>query len=169
MFKFIDKYLDLLSVESLRRLWHRFWLPLLEVCVLAVLLLCGVHIENLEAQRWWQVAVYFLSSGAVLSLSLQLWGEEVRRKWLRWTVFGVLQALWVVNAIYLYNMSDFSVEHFVSNLSLVTSFGLSVLVCSFFRSKNDLPYWNFSFYTLATAIVSIIIEFLQRLRSDRKV
>ena len=157
MFKFIDKYLDMLSAESLRRLWRRFWLPLLEVCVLAVLLLCGVHIENLEAQRWWQVAVYFLSSGAVLSLSLQLWGEEVRRKWLRWTVFGVLQALWVVNAIYLYNVSDFSVEHFVSNLSLVTSFGLSVLVCSFFRSKNDLPYWNFSFYTLATAIVSIII------------
>lgn len=157
MFKFINKYLDMLSAESLQRLWHRFWLPLLEVCVLAVLLLCGVHIENLEAQRWWQVAVYFLSSGAVLSLSLQLWGEEVRRKWLRWTVFGVLQALWVVNAIYLYNVSDFSVEHFVSNLSLVTSFGLSVLVCSFFRSKNDLPYWNFSFYTLATAIVSIII------------
>ncbi|EHG24186.1 hypothetical protein HMPREF9332_00387 [Alloprevotella rava F0323] len=157
MFKFINKYLDMLSGESLLRLWHRFWLPLLEVCVLAVLLLCGIHIENLDAQRWWQVAVYFLSSGAILSLSLQMWGEEVRRKWLRWTVFGVLQALWVVNAIYLYYVSDFSIEHFVSNLSLVTSFGLSVLVCSFFRSKNDLPYWNFSLYTLATAIVSIII------------
>ena len=29
MFKFINKYLDMLSAESLRRLWHRFCITLM--------------------------------------------------------------------------------------------------------------------------------------------
>lgn len=157
MLKIFNKYSDMLSGKSLQRLWHRFWLPLLEVFVLALLLLCSVHVDELGKQRWWQVAIYFLSSGAVLSLSLQLWGEEVKRKWLRWTVFGVLQVVWVANAVYLYCVTDFSVEYFVGNLSLVLLIGLSVLVCPFFRSKNDLPFWNFSRYTLGAAAISVII------------
>ena len=144
---------------SFRRCATRF--PLAVAFVLALtayqlwLVLTGWKPED----RLFVALSYYLSVGAVLSLSLHLWAEEVRRKRLRLVVQAVAQALLVLDAVYLYHSLDeggdigIGIAHFAG----VVAIGLSVFFLSFFREKDDIPSWNFAQTAVGILALTVIV------------
>lgn len=110
-------------------------------------------------EKFLLVLGYYLSVGFVLSLSLHLWGEEVKRRATVLVVHGAAQVLLVADALFLYHYVNDSgaigigIAHFAGVLAV----GLSVFFLSFFRERNDIPAWYFSLNTISTLIVTFII------------
>lgn len=109
----------------------------------------------------WQdgVTVYYLLTGSVLSLTLHLWGEEVRRKLVVALVNAIAHAALLGNALYLYGLSeqDISIEVAIANSAVIVALCISVFTLSFFRERDDIPAWNFTLRLLGKAIASMLI------------
>lgn len=114
---------------------------------------------NRGEEKFLLVLGYYLSVGFVLSLSLHLWGEEVKRRATALVVHGTAQILLVADALFLYHYVNdggaigIGIAHFAGVLAV----GLSVFFLSFFRERNDIPAWYFSLNTISTLIVTFII------------
>ena len=105
---------------------------------------------------------YYLSVGTLLSLSLHLWGEEVRRTAVRYGVFVAMQLLLVADAFFLYykaheaNSIDIGIAHAAGVLAI----GISVFFLPFFREKDDILSWNFAQNAIGTLAVSLVVGIL---------
>lgn len=123
---------------------------------------------NRGEEKFLLVLGYYLSVGFVLSLSLHLWGEEVKRRATALVVHGVVQALLVADALFLYHyVADsgaigIGIAHFAGVLAV----GLSVFFLSFFRERNDIPAWYFSLSTISTLIMTSIIGVVLQIGID---
>ncbi len=123
---------------------------------------------NRGEEKFLLVLGYYLSVGFVLSLSLHLWGEEVKRRATALVVHGVVQALLVADALFLYHyVADggaigIGIAHFAGVLAV----GLSVFFLSFFRERNDIPAWYFSLNTISTLIITSIIGVVLQIGVD---
>ncbi len=101
---------------------------------------------------------YFLSVGTLLSLSLHLWAEEVRRRPLRVAVQAVAMVLLAADAVLLYHCvtGPRLVDILIAHGAAVLAIGLSVFFLPFFREKNDIPAWNFA----QTAVGMLALVFI---------
>ena len=138
----------------------RFPVAVAFVLALTAFLIFLVATEgNRGEDKFLVVLGYYLSVGFVLSLSLHLWGEEVKRRVTALVVHGAAQVLLVADALFLYHYVNDSgaigigIAHFAGVLAV----GLSVFFLSFFRERNDIPAWYFSLNTISTLIVTFII------------
>ena len=102
---------------------------------------------------------YYLSVGTLLSLSLHLWAEEVKRRGMRIGVQVAAHLLLMADALFLYlhtmgaRMIDIGIAHGAAILAI----GLSVFFLPFFREKDDIPAWNFAQYALGTLALTVIV------------
>ncbi len=144
---------------AFRRCASRF--PVTLVFALALTLyLC--HLVNLSGEtddkRLLVCLGYFLSVGTLLSLSLHLWAEEVRRRPLRVAVQAVAMVLLAADAVFLYHCATGPrlVDVIIAHGAAVLAIGLSVFFLPFFREKDDIPAWNFA----QTAIGMLALVFI---------
>ena len=105
----------------------------------------------------WALGYYF-SVGTVLSLSLHLWGEEVKRR-TAVIVQAIAQALLAIDAFYLYCHIEGSgtIGISIAHAAGVLAIGLSVFFLPFFREKDDIPAWHFTLATTGTGITTLIV------------
>ena len=138
----------------------RFPVAVMFVMALTAFLAFLVATEGSRVEdRLLVVVGYYLSVGFVLSLSLHLWGEEVKRRTTALVVHVAAQVLLAADAVFLYqHMSDSGVIGIgIAHFAGVLAVGLSVFFLSFFRERNDIPSWYFSLNTVSTLIVTFII------------
>lgn len=103
--------------------------------------------------------MYYLSVGSVLSLSLALWSEEVKRRLTAVATQVAAHALLAADALYLYHLpaDGFGMEIFLAHAACIGALGLSVFLLPFFRAKSDVPALNFSLQLVGNAAVSLMV------------
>lgn len=145
-----------LSEGSVEQLLRRFYLPSLQVVVLVALLLDSVLRDyTLTGERWWNVAVYYLSSGAVLSWGLQMFAERRGSRGRLIAIF--VQLLWIGNAIYLYFIPELGLPVAIANVSMLSFILVASLIAPTLGTKRELSTWNYTLRTLATIVISGLI------------
>lgn len=114
------------------------------------------HDEN-KKLNW--IIGYYLSVGTLLSLTLHLWCEEMKRIIPKITVQAGMHLLLILDAIYLYSYSyeksftEIGIAHGAGILAI----GLSVFFLSFFKEKNDIPSWNFALSSITACVTANVI------------
>lgn len=152
----VGRWFARLSEGSVKQLFHRFFLSSFQVVVLVVLLWVSLYDEyNLWGERWWNVAVYYLPSGAVLSWGLQMFAE--RRGGRGWLIALLVQFLWLGNAIYLYFIPELSLPVVLANVSMLSFILVASFIAPSLGTKTELSTWNYTLRTLATIVISALI------------
>lgn len=114
------------------------------------------HDEN-KKLNW--IIGYYLSVGTLLSLTLHLWCEEMKRIIPKIAVQVGMHLLLILDAIYLYSYSyeksftEIGIAHGAGILAI----GLSVFFLSFFKEKNDIPSWNFALSSITACVTANVI------------
>lgn len=114
------------------------------------------HDEN-KKLNW--IIGYYLSVGTLLSLTLHLWCEEMKRIIPQIAVQAGMHLLLILDAIYLYSYSyeksftEIGIAHGAGILAI----GLSVFFLSFFKEKNDIPSWNFALSSITACVTANVI------------
>lgn len=114
------------------------------------------HDEN-KKLNW--IIGYYLSVGTLLSLTLHLWCEEMKRIIPKIAVQAGMHLLLILDAIYLYSYSyeksftEIGIAHGAGILAI----GLSVFFLSFFKEKNDTPSWNFALSSITACVTANVI------------
>lgn len=157
MKKFFTRQIIIKSVEQCLK---RFPVTVGFTVSLAVFLLvvCWGK-DELFTERQTFTINYYLTVGSLLSLSLRLWGEEVKRKRIVYIANALLHLLLLADAGYLYLLpEDFPfLETGLAHGSALTALGLSIFTLPFFREKDDIPSWNFTLQLVSHAVTSWII------------
>ena len=125
--------------------------------VYSLWLIWGEKNEFTEQQT--VTVIYYLTIGNLLSITLQLWGEEVKRKWIVIVINLLAHTALVADALYLYRLPEnkFTIEIGLAHGAMITALGVATLFVSFFREKNDVPAWNFTLQIVEKATTSIIV------------
>ena len=94
--------------------------------------------DELFTERQTFTINYYLTVGSLLSLSLRLWGEEVKRKRIVYIANALLHLLLLADAGYLYLLpEDFPfLETGLAHGSALTALGLSIFTLPFFPVKK---------------------------------
>lgn len=114
------------------------------------------HDEN-KKLNW--IIGYYLSVGTLLSLTLHLWCEEMKRIISKIAVQAGMHLLLILDTIYLYSYSyeksftEIGIAHGAGILAI----GLSVFFLSFFKEKNDIPSWNFALSSITACVTANVI------------
>lgn len=148
-----------INAETLKNSFRRFPASILFTLVLTLYLLVNIWGEK-DLFTGWQdgVIIYYLLTGALLSLSLQLWGEEVKSMKTKAIANVVAHAALLGNALYLYNITEdyLSMELTLGNAAAIVALGISVFTTSFFRERDDVPAWNFTLHLIGKAAMSVL-------------
>ncbi len=145
---------------SFRRCVTRFPVTLCFVFMLTAYLCYLVAVEGEVGDDKLFVALsYFLSVGTVLSLSLHLWAEEVKRRGLRLGVQIAAPLVLAADAALLYHTIEGTraLEIGIAHGAAIVAIGLSVFFLSFVREKDDIPAWNFAQTVAGTFGLTVII------------
>ena len=146
--------------EAFRRCATRFPVTVVFVAALTAYLLYLVATEGMRgSNRLLLTLGYYFSVGTVLSLSLHLWSEEVKRRQVAVIVHLTAHILLVADALYLYNNMEGSgiIGIGIAHVAGVLAIGVSVFFLSFFRERDDIPAWYFSINTAGTLSMTVII------------
>ena len=103
--------------------------------------------------------LYYLSVGTLLSLTLHLWCEEIKRKALRLTAQITGHALLIADALFLaYGALDNTItEITIAHAAGVLTVGISVFFLSFLKEKNDVASWNFALHSFNLFAASLFL------------
>lgn len=151
----IGRWFSHLSRTDLEQVLDRFYLSVLQVALLVTLLCCGVENYELLNVKWWQVAIYYLSSGAILSWGLQMFAERHGSKGKLLLILA--QLLWLGNAAYLYFSVEIGFSSAIANVALLGCIVIFSLIAPTMGTKTETPTWNYVLKTLATIAISAII------------
>lgn len=137
---------------------RRFPVTVLFIFALTFYLLYLIATEAAGEKKLIWVSGYYLSTGTLLSLTLHLWCEEIRRISRKWLIQGGMHALLIADAWFLYTLSPEQsfTEIGIAHGAALFALALSVFFLSFTKAENDIPSWNFassSIGSLATALV----------------
>lgn len=129
----------------------------LALTVYALTLIWGE--EDRFTPRQEMSTLYYLAMGGVLALSLQLWGEEIKRKWIAIVANLMAHAALIADAIYLCHLPEggFNMEIALEHASVIVALALSVCFGSFFRRKDDIPAWNFTLQLAGNAAIALLV------------
>lgn len=140
MKKFFTRQIIIKSIEQCLK---RFPVTVSFTVSLAVFLLvvCWGK-DELFTERQTFTINYYLTVGSLLSLSLRLWGEEVKRKRIVYIANALLHLLLLADAGYLYLLpEDFPfLETGLAHGSALTALGLSIFTLPFSVKKTILPH-----------------------------
>lgn len=115
--------------------------------------------RNIVRMRLLATWNYYLSMGILLSLSLHLWSEEVKRRRTRLLAQATVHLLLAADAVFLYYCATETrfIEIFIAHAAGVFAVGLSVFYLSFLKEKNDIAAWNFAQNVLGSFALAIIV------------
>ena len=144
-------------MKTFRHSLQRFPAVTAFVTTLAALLVClcwGLDDRLTERQIF--VSTYYLSVGSILTLTLRLWGEEVKSRRRRLIVNALCHVALLADAVYLYLLpgDTLPLEARQSHAALVTALCLSVPILSFLRDEDDSATWHFTLQSLRNLIIS---------------
>lgn len=145
--------------EAIRNCWKRFPLSVCFVVALTAYLLWLVDADANEDRKLVMVLGYYFSIGTLLSLTIHLWSEEIKSRTTGIVVQVVMQALFIADAVYLYNLSperslaEIGIAHGAAILAL----WLSVFFLSFLKEKDDIASWNFASYAVGAFITAYVV------------
>lgn len=151
----IGRWFARVSGGGVEQVLRRFYLSAVQVVVLVAFLCYAVFDYTIDNSRWWQIAVYYLSSGAVLSWGLQMFVDRKGGKARLIAIFA--QLLWLANAVYLYYVPELSFSIAVGNLSMLSFIAVASLIAPSIGTKTELSTWNYTLRTLATIAISALI------------
>jgi len=152
--------------DTVQNVWRRFplavvWLMLLTVYVVWLCWAKAPSDDNpafLMSSGQRAALVYGLGMAVVLATMLRLWGEEVRRLSLyRWITLAT-HLLLVADVVWLLAHPD-AFERtgaLVARLSLMAALAVAFFHAPFFREKDDLPVWNFTWRTFLWFCISFL-------------
>ena len=145
--------------DSFRRCTTRFPMAVAFMLALVIYQLCLVLAEWKPEDRLFVALSYYLSVGTVLSLSLHLWAEEVKRRGVRVGVLLAAQVLLALDAVYLYHHLDENgaIGIGIAHGAAILAIGLSVFFLPFFRERDDIPAWNFAQTAIGTLALTVIV------------
>lgn len=148
------------GLAALRNSVRRFPVTIAFTAILTLYVLVKIWAEDDLFTAWQDgVTIYYLLAGALLSLALRLWGEEMTSRRTVAVTNAIAHAALLGNTLYLYGISEqeFTTEVFIANAAVITAVCTSVFTAPFFRSKDDIPAWNFTLRLLARAALSMTI------------
>lgn len=147
--------------DTIRSGIQRF--PLTVVFALA-LTVCAIILEhkgyNGVSDEWRFFMIWYPATGIALSLSLSLWLEEHSGKIGYILAAAVIHAIWIAVSIMLmrnYKMLGYAPYSYII-AALITALTLSLLILSFFRDKNDVPFWNFSLRSIGAVVTGFVVS-----------
>ena len=102
---------------------------------------------------------YYFSVGTLLSLTLHLWSEEMKRKAAKAVTHLTGNLLLLADTFFLYTLSPEQswTEIIIAHAAAILALGLSVFFLSFFREKNDVPSWNFALSSLGSFVTANVM------------
>ena len=102
---------------------------------------------------------YYLSVGTLLSLTLHLWSEEMKKKANKIITHLIGHALLLCDTYFLYIQSPEQswTEIIIAHSAAILALGLSVFFLSFFREKDDVPSWNFALSSLGAFVTANVM------------
>lgn len=102
---------------------------------------------------------YYLSVGTLLSLTLHLWSEEMKKKTNKVITHLIGHALLLGDTYFLYIQSPEQswTEIIIAHSAAILALGLSVFFLSFFREKDDVPSWNFALSSLGAFVTANVM------------
>ena len=115
--------------------------------------------DDLFTSHQFSVIIYYLTVGGLLSLSLRLWSEELKKQRIAQVTGLLCHLLLIADACYLYALpEDFQMlEIGLGHGSMLTILAISIGTFSFFREKDDIASWNFSLQLISQAFASWIV------------
>ena len=147
--------------DTIRSGIQRF--PLTMVFALA-LTVCAIILEhkgyNGVSDEWRFFMIWYPATGIALSLSLSLWLEEHSGKIGYILAAAVIHAIWIAVSVMLmrnYKMLGYAPYSYII-AALITALTLSLLILSFFRDKNDVPFWNFSLRSIGAVVTGFVVS-----------
>lgn len=145
--------------DAFRQCWTRFPVTVCFISLLTPYLIYLVKVEDGPLSDLEATLVYYFSVGALLSLSVHLWTEELTVKTKRVLIQLVAHVCLIIDSLYLYlyAFSGTKTEIWIAHLAAITAIGLSVFCLSFLREKNDVSTWNFSMQTFGVLASSLLI------------
>jgi hypothetical protein len=161
--KLFNKYSPKELLEMSIACGKRFPLTIAFIVMLTATLLAIVEKDGaIVSEKFTFFCVYYLSTGALLSFSLHLWGEEVHRLTVKISVQIVLHGLWLVGAIYLAGQfgQNLDISLIWGHLAGVTLTFISIFILSFFRDKNDIASWNFAIQVMLSFMMVVFVGLL---------
>ena len=146
--------------EAFQNCLRRFPVTVVFVFALTGHLIYLLAVEgNVSNDKLVYTISYYLSVGTLLSLTLHLWSEEMKRKATRLVTHSIGHALLLADTCFLYFQSPDRVwtEIIIAHSAAILALGLSVFFLSFFREKNDVPSWNFALSSLGSFVTANIM------------
>ncbi|MCR5140443.1 MAG: DUF4153 domain-containing protein [Bacteroidaceae bacterium] len=152
--------------DTVQNVWRRFPLAVIWLVLLTVyaVWLCWAKAPSdsnpafLMSSEQRAALFYGLGMAVVLATTLRLWGEEVRRPPLyRWVTL-VAHLLLMADVVWLMAHPD-AFERtgaLVARLSLMVALAVAFFYAPFFREKDDLPVWNFTWRTFLWFCISFL-------------
>ena len=147
--------------DTIRSGIQRFPLTVLFALALTV---CAIILEhkgyNGVSDEWRFFMIWYPATGIALSLSLSLWLEEHSGKIGYILAAAVIHAIWIAVSVMLmrnYKMLGYAPYSYII-AALITALTLSLLILSFFRDKNDVPFWNFSLRSIGAVVTGFVVS-----------
>ena len=140
--------------ESMVNMTRRFPAACFFAVGLAIALIIMVIVEEYRG-----VAVYYFTAAFLLSLMLSLWSEEYHNQRVVRTVTALSHILLLIDAIYLWNLSDsrYNAALFIARSAVYLALILGILFLSFYKEKNDVKAWNFTRRMIIALVLSYLI------------
>ena len=101
--------------------------------------------------------MFYPLTAALLSLALRLWSEEVSKNSLSIIVQVITHLLLLVGCLWLTSSWPIDTIQGTALVAIVIVLVLAVFMISFFRSKNDLTLWNFTFRLLQGIAIAFVV------------
>ena len=144
--------------DTMQNVWRRF--PLTVVYLLLLTIGCILYVWEKIPDKWNSITLAVLFSlflGLILTSTTTLWGEEVKKKNLRLWVTAIGNLLLVLNAVFIskHIHNEPSAAFFIVQASITTALAAAFFHLPFFREKDDLPLWNFTWRTFLWLCISL--------------
>ena len=101
--------------------------------------------------------MFYPLTAALLSLALRLWSEEVSKNSLSIIVQVITHLLLLGGCLWLTSSWPIDTVQGTALVAIVMVLVLAVFMISFFRSKNDLPLWNFTLRLLQGIAIAFVV------------
>lgn len=147
--------------------WHDLGTLFIAGCRRFPIVLLFLLIETIDAivlnhksqsfsERTRFLMIFYPIAAALLSLALQLWSEEVSKK-KNIIVQVISHAILLGICLWFTSSWPLDIVEGMAFTAIVTVLVLAVFMISFFRSKNDLPLWNFTMRLLKGIVIALVV------------
>lgn len=144
--------------DTMQNVWRRFPLTVIWLVLLTAYAIWRCWTKSPHNEEQTVAILYGLGVAVVLATALSLWGEEVKRPSLRWWITLAAHLLLMVDTVYLFTHPEAvsRAETLIGHLSVVAALAVAFFYAPFFREKDDLPVWNFTWRTFLWFCISFL-------------